>query len=374
MGNVTIKEVKSKTDLRKFIHLPEKIHRNHKNWVPPFYADEWQVFDSTKNPSFQLCDTILYLAEKDGELVGRIMGIINHSYNESHNENNGRFCFMECYDDDEVFDILIKSVENWAREKGMVQLVGPLGFSDKDPEGFLIYGFDDPVTVLVSNCSFPYMITKTERNGYIKKEDMVEYRIDVPQKTPEIYETVYKRTMQRGYTIYEFTKSRQIVPFVKQIFDLINTTYYDISGFSPITDREVDEFAKRFLPLVNPDFVKVITNQQDEIVAFIAAMPDISNGLRRAHGKLFPFGFIPILYSLKRSKQLNLLLGCISENIRSVGLNALLTCKMFEAARRNKIEIIDSHLVMETNMKMRAELERVNGVIYKKYRIFKKEL
>lgn len=374
MGNVTIKEVKSKTDLRKFIHLPAKIHRNHKNWVPPFYADEWQVFDSTKNPSFQLCDTVLYLAEKDGELVGRVMGIINHLYNKSHNENNGRFCFLECYDDDEVFDTLIKAVEDWARERKMEQLIGPLGFSDKDPEGFLVYGFDDPVTVLVSNCSFPYMITKTERNGYTKKEDMVEYRIDVPKETPEIYELVYKRTMQRGYNIHEFTKSRQIVPFVPQIFDLMNATYYNISGFSPITEREVDEFAKRFLPLVNPDFVKVITNKQEKVVAFVAAMPDISNGLRKAHGKLFPFGFIPILYSLKRSKQLNLLLGCVDENIRSAGLDAVLACKIFEAARRNRIEIIDSHLVMETNMKMRAEVERANGVIYKKYRIFEKKL
>ena len=171
---IQLKKVTSKKDIKTFIHLPFTIHKNHKEWLPPLISDEWKVFDKTKNHSFQHCDTVLFLAEKNNQPVGRIMGIINHKYNQGNNEKNVRFFGLECYDDKTVFDTLIDAVQNWGKENGMDTIIGPLGFSDKDPQGFLIEGFNDPISVMVTNCSFKYMADFTEQNGYKKKLDMYQ--------------------------------------------------------------------------------------------------------------------------------------------------------------------------------------------------------
>ena len=155
LQKIEIQEVNSKSDLSKFIHLPAAIHQNHHNWVPPIYMDDWEFFNPKKNKSFDSCDTILLLAFRNKEVVGRIMGIIHHKYNEKHQENHARFAFFETWNDEEVAAALITAIENWSREKGMDRLVGPLAFSDKDPQGFLIDGFDEPA-VIASNCNFPY--------------------------------------------------------------------------------------------------------------------------------------------------------------------------------------------------------------------------
>ena len=177
--NIVIREVQNKKDLRKFIHLPAAIHKDHANWVPPIYLDDWEFFNPKKNKSFDSCDTILLLAYKKNKAAGRIMGIIHHKYNEKHDEKRARFAFFETWNDEEVASALIHFVENWALEKGMERLVGPLAFSDKDPQGFLIDGFDEP-SVIASNCNFPYQVELVEKNAYSKEVDLVVYQIKIP--------------------------------------------------------------------------------------------------------------------------------------------------------------------------------------------------
>lgn len=369
-----IKEVESKKDLKQFILLPFQIHQNHKQWLPPLIADEKKVFDKKLNSSFDHCDTKMLLAYRDDLIVGRIMGIINHHYNEGHNEMNARFCFMECIDDEEVHDELLKSIEEWARNKEMQKLVGPLGFSDKDPQGYLIEGFEDPMTVMVTNCSLPYMVDHMERNGYSKKLDLFQYRAHLPEEVPDVYINIAERVKKRGFKLIEFKKSKQVRPFVKPVFDLINESYSDIYGFAPLQDEEAKEFSERFLPLLNPNYIKLVMDHDDKLVAFVVAMPDISDGFRKANGKLFPIGFIHILRSLKKSNQLNLLLGSVKNTLRNSGIDALLTVGLFESAKKGKLNVLDSHLIMEENIKMRALIERQEHTIYKKYRIFEKIL
>jgi hypothetical protein len=371
---IKLKEVLGKKDLKRFILLPFEIHKNHKEWLPPLISDEWKVFDQTKNHSFAQADTILYLAEKDGQVVGRIMGIISHTYNRGHQENNVRFCFAECYDDAEVYDSLLHAVEAWGKKMGMSKIVGPLGFSDKDPQGYLIEGFQDPVTVMVTNCSFPYMVKHTERNGYTKKLDLFQYRTEIPQKVPEFYTKVAQRVLDRGFRLLEFDKTKNVRPYIKPVFDLINETYTDIYGFAPLQDIEAREFSERFLPFLKVEYIKAVLDENDKMVAFVIAMPDISEGFKKANGKLFPFGFIPILRSFKKATQLNLLLGCVKESIRHSGIDALLAVALFKSAQKANLRILDSHLIMEENIKMRALMERLDGVVYKKYRIFEKNL
>ncbi len=371
---INLKEVISKKDLKRFIHLPYIIHKNHKEWLPPLISDEWKVFDKKKNHSFEHCDTIMLLAEKEGQVVGRIMGIINHTYNNGHKEKNARFCFAECYNDAVVYDTLIHAIEKWAKEKGMEKLVGPLGFSDKDPQGYLIEGFDDPVTVMVTNCSFSYMVEHTMRNGYTKKIDLVEYRTDIPEVIPEFYAKVADRILNRGFKLLEFSKTKEVRPYIKPVFDLINETYTDIYGFAPLQDIEAKEFSERFLPFLKVDYIKAVVDEDDKMVAFVIAMPDIGEGFKKANGKLFPFGFLHILSSFKKATQLNLLLGCVKDTRRNSGIDALLAVSLFEAAQKGNLKVLDSHLIMEENTQMRALMDRLGGVVYKRYRIFEVEL
>ena len=371
---IHLREVNSYKDLRTFIKLPYKIHKNHKEWLPPLISDEFKVFDKRKNHSFEHCDTIMYLASKNSEVVGRIMGIINHAYNKGNNEKNVRFCYLECYDDAKVFDILIEAIEVWGKEKKMVNIVGPLGFSDKDPQGFLLEGFDDPMTVMVTNCSFKYMISHTQRNGYQKKIDLFQYRVQLEEKTPEIYLKIAERVKSRGFKIIEFTKSTEIKPYVQTVFDLINETYTDIYGFAPLDETEAKEFSSRFLPLLNPNYIKLVKDQNDVVVAFVVAMPNISKGFKKANGRILPFGFFHIISALKTANQLDMLLGCVKQNIRNFGLDALMAVALFDSARKGGLTVMDSHVTMEGNTQMRATYERMNHEIYKKYRIFEKAL
>ncbi|KGL63289.1 hypothetical protein [Polaribacter sp. Hel1_85] len=371
---IQLKEVNTKRELKQFILLPFSIHKNHKEWLPPLISDEWKVFDKTKNYSFEHCDTILYLAKKENVIVGRVMGIINHNYNTGSNENNVRFYGLECYDDAKVYDILINAIEKWGKQKGMETIIGPLGFSDKDPQGFLIEGFKEEMSVMVTNHSFKYLMNHTERNGFKKKLDIFQYRAIIPKKTPEIYDRIAERATKNGFKILEFKKSKHVRPYVNDVFNLINKTYKDIYGFAPLDATESKEFSERFLPLLKPQYIKVVLNKSDKVVAFVVAMPDISKGFKKAKGKLFPFGFVHILKAFKKTNQLNLLLGCVDENIRNSGLVALLNIALLNSARKGNLTILDSHLILEENKKMRAVVERMEHTIYKKYRIFEKKL
>jgi GNAT superfamily N-acetyltransferase len=371
---IQIIPVSSGKQLREFIHLPAKIHKGHKNWVPPIYMDERDFFNPRKNKSFEYSDTVLYLARKNGETVGRVMGIINHRYNDAHNEKHGRFIFLETYEDQEVAHALLSGVEQWAREKGMLKIVGPLGFTDKDPQGFLIEGFDQPI-VIASTCNYPYMIPIMEKEGYTKEVDLVVYNIKVPKEIPEFYRKIYDRAMERlDVQLLEFERRRPLKPLIRPVLQLVNDTFVDVYGFAPFEEKEMDDFANRYLPLLDPRYIKVIVNPDRKVVGFIIGMPDISKGIIKSKGYVLPFGIFQIIGARKKAKQLNLLLGAIHEDYRGKGLDTILGVAMLNSANKGGMECIDSHLELESNVKVRAEMERMGGQIYKRYRIFQKAL
>ncbi len=373
--NVVVKPVESKSDLKIFIHLPSKIHKNHTNWVPPLYMDEWEFFNPKKNHAFDHCDTVLALAWIENKAVGRIMGIISRNYNKIHNENHGRFAFIETWNETEVYQALIDYVANWAKTRGMEKLVGPLAFSDKDPQGFLIEGFDEPVSI-ASNCNFPYMNKLAEKEGFAKKFDLVVYKIKVPDKMPDFYYRISERFYRNNANLHaiEFTSRKKIKPYIRPVFHLINRTFTDIYGFIPFTEKEMDDFANRYLFLINPKFVKLIVNDANEVISFVIAMSDISKGIRKSRGYLIPFGIFHVFSAGRKSKQLNLLLGAIDPEYRGRGLDVIMGIKMLESARTLGKTTIDTHLELEYNTNVRAEMERLGGVVYKKFRIYQKDL
>jgi hypothetical protein len=373
--SIEIREVAGPKDLKKFIYLPSKIHKGHKNWVPPVYMDDRGFFNPSKNESFSHCDTVLYLAWSEGKAVGRIMGIINHTYNQRAGENDARFCFLECYEDFDAAKALVESVEKWAKAKGSVNLVGPLGFSDKDPQGLLIEGYDKPV-VIASNCNFPFQVDFVEKMGYTKKTDLVVYQLIIPEQVPEFYLKIQERALKNnpGLKIIEPKTKRELKKYVRPVFELVNETFKDIYGFSEMTVREMDEFADRYLLIMDPRFIKAIKNDEGKIIAFVLAMPDISEGVKKSKGYVFPTGFIHILRAQKKTKQLNLLLGAISKEYRNSGLDTIMGVLMLRDAAKAGFKFIDSHLELETNTKVRAEMEKMGGKVYKKFRIFTKPL
>jgi hypothetical protein len=374
MGELVIKEVLTKKDRRDFIYLPEKVHKNEHEWLPPIYMDEWELYDKKKNKSYQYADALLLIAYRDSKPVGRIMGIVNNRYNTINNEQDGRFCFIECYDDKEVFHALLSAVEKWAKEKGMKKMIGPLGFSDKDPQGFQIEGFEYPQFMTSPNHS-AYMPKLIESEGYEKKIDLVNYLGKIPEKFPLIYEKVLARLEKNpDYRIIEFSSKKELKPYIIGVLELMNETFAEIYGFVPLNDKEKKDFAARYLPILDPKFVKVIETPGREIVGFAVGLPDFSKGIREARGRIFPFGLFKILADSKKSKKLLMMLGGVKKEYRGKGLDVLMGVKILQSGIKHKMDTLDSHLVLETNTKMRAEYERVGCQVVKKFRIYQKEL
>lgn len=373
MGSITLKEVQSKKDLRCFIYLPEKIHRGESDWLPPIYLDEWELFDKKKNKAFQYAETVLYLAYIGNKPVGRIMGIINRRYNEINKENHGRFCFMESYNDPGVVHTLITQVEQWARSNGMEKLVGPLGFSDKDPQGFQIEGFEYP-RLIVAPTNSPYLPGLIEKEGYVKKVDLVNYKIKVPSDLPQVYKNILTRVANsKDYKIVEFNSKKELKPYIIPALEVMNQTFVEIYGFVPLTDKEKADLAARYMMIIDPKFVKLVV-AGGEVVAFAVGIPDIGPGIREARGRLFPFGLLKIMRESKRTKNLLMMLGGVKKQYRGQGIDVLMAVKILASCIKQNMDTIDVHLVLETNTRMRAECERVGGQIQKKYRIYQKTL
>ena len=371
---IEIKQVLGKRQLRQYIHLPAKLHKGHSNWVPPLYMDEKTYYNPRKNKSFQYSDTIQFLAYKNGQVAGRVMGIINRRYNESRNEKHARFSWLESPEDPEIVSSLLNATEDWAREKGMVKIVGPLGFSDKDPQGLLVEGFDEPM-VIATTCNYPWLPDLVAGNGYEKEVDLVVYKVDMPDQVPEIYAKISERVLGRhNLFVREFRKKKELKPAIRPVLRLMNETFKGIYGYDQMTEREMDEFAARYIPLLDPRFIKVIEKDEYQPVAFIIGMPDLSQGIIKSGGYLFPLGIFHILRAGKKTKQLNLLLAAVHEDFRNLGLDAVMGSKMIESAIEGGLEYVDSHLELEDNHKVRAEMERMGGKVYKRYRIFGKNL
>lgn len=372
---IVIKPVCSRSELRKFIHLPAKIHKNHSNWIPPLYSDEWEFFNKKKNKSYEYCDVILLLAFKGKRVVGRVMGIINYKYNDLHKQKHARFNYLEAWDDRQVISLLLHQVEEWGRIKGMKKLIGPLAFSDKDPQGYLIEGFNEPISI-ATHCNYEYVVDHLKALGFEKDIDLVVYKIQIPETTPELYMKVAERAYRNnpGVKLLEVTRRKDLKPWIRPIFTLINDTFKDIYGFMPFTLEEMDDFANRYLLIMDPKLIKVVVNERQEAVAFVIGMPDISKGIKKSRGYLIPIGILHILIAGRRTKQLNLLLGAVHPEYQNRGLDTIMGSAMLDSARKQKMKYIDSHLEMESNAKVRAEMEYMGGKVYKTYRIFGKAI
>ncbi|OGD18279.1 MAG: hypothetical protein A2W03_14160 [Candidatus Aminicenantes bacterium RBG_16_63_16] len=372
---VEIRNVTTRRDLKTFIYLPEKLHQGHANWVPPLYLDEWKYFDRTKNKAFAYCPAVLLLAWRDGRPVGRVMGIINSRFNEYRNVKLARFGSLETGEDPETVHALLSRVEEWARGQGMTRIIGPYGFSDQDPEGFLIEGFENRATI-ATYYNFEWLPRLVEAEGYVKDIDYFVYKLEVPRELPDFYQKIYERGVRRGgFEVIEFRKRKELKPWIRPILGLMNECYTagNIYGFAPLDEKEMDDLAKRYLPILDPRFIKIVA-KDGETMAFIIGIPDMTAGIQKARGRLFPFGFIWILRAARQTRQLDLLLGAVKEKYRGLGLDVLMGARMLMTAREAGMAVMDTHHEMEANVRVRAIMERMGGQVYKRYRVYQKTL
>jgi GNAT superfamily N-acetyltransferase len=371
---IQLREVVSRAQLRQYINLPRSIYRSYQNWVPPIYADERKFHDPRRNPAFQKAEAVRLLAYVNGQPVGRIMGIINRNDVLQGEERTAGFFQLDCINDDAVARALLGFAERWAADRGMNRVIGPFGFSDKDPQGLQIEGFEHlPVISAPSNP--PYLPRLVEDSGYEKKIDCVSYQIVLPEVTPPLLERIHRRVSRNpNLKLLEFSSKREMKPHIIPALQLVNETFLGILGFTPMSDKEMRKLTAQYLPVIDPEFVKVVKNEKDQLAGFILAIPDISPGIQRAKGKLFPFGFLHILAASKKSQQLDMLLGAIRPELRGLGIDVILGRAVIQSAVRRGMKTMDSHLILETNQRMRAEYEKWGGSVYKRFRIYQKAL
>ncbi len=263
---VVIKEVTSKKELKKFVKFNIDLYKDNPYHIPGLIEEEMVTLDKKKNPAFEVCDAIYFLAYKDGKIVGRIAGMINRRSNEVWNQQRARFGFLDFIDDAEVVDALFNAVEKWAEEQGMKEIHGPLGFTDMDHEGMLIEGFDQLGT-MAAIYNFPYYPQHLERMGYEKDQDWHEFKIYIPEGVPDkhlrIGEIVKKKY---GLKTMKFKKTKEIWPYAQKIFETLNEAYAPLYGFAPLTQKQIDYYVKMYIPMIRLDLVTLIIREEDDTV------------------------------------------------------------------------------------------------------------
>lgn len=372
--DIQIKEATSGKDRSLFLKLPYSLHSRHELWVPPLRMREKKYIDPGKNIHIHYSDTVCYLAFADGRPVGRIMGIINRKLNEIWNDPHARFCSFECINNREAAAALLGEVESWSKARNMERLVGPLGFSNQDPQGFLIEGFDQRSSI-GTIYNYEYIPTLMDECGYTKEVDYVTYNIPIPETIPPLYEKIQDRVKNRtAVKMLEFTSKKEARPWLSTILSFMNETYSGIYGFLPLSEEIIRKTARTYYEIMDPNFLKVIVDEKGNIVSFIFGIKDITGGFQKANGKLLPFGYFQIKSTQKKSKRLDLLLGAIKKEYRGKGLNTLMAIAIIKSAHHAGISYADSHHELESNNMVQAEMKRLGGSIYKRHRVYRKLL
>lgn len=373
---VVIKEITEKKKIEEFVQFGIDHYKGNPFFVPPLMMDELGTFNKEKNPVFDFCDSVLYMAYRNGKPIGRIAGIINHRYNEKFNLKTARFGWIDFIDDQKVSGALIQAVEKWAKARGMEVLNGPLGFSDLDYEGCLIEGFDHPGTASTIY-NYPYYQEHFTALGYTKDADWVEYKIYIPDSIPDkhirIGEIVKKKY---NLEVIKPTNRKQLVnEFGKSIFELINVAYANLYGFVELTDKQIDYYISLYLPMVRLDCIRLILDGDRKLIGFGIAIPSLTKALQKAKGKLLPFGFIHLLKALKgRNNVVDLYLIGVHPEYQSKGVNALLFTELIPQFIANGYEYAESNPELETNEKVQGQWDYFRREQHKRRRAFTKKM
>jgi GNAT superfamily N-acetyltransferase len=375
--SIYIHQVAKKEDYNKFVQFGIDLYEGNECFVPPLFYDERDTLNRSKNPAFEHCDAAFFLAYRDDKIVGRIAAIINHKANQIWKQKNARFGFVDFIDDAEVVDTLFDTAENWARTRGMEKMHGPMGFCDMDHQGMLIEGFDQPGT-MASIYNYPYYISNLERRGYIKDQDWVEFLITIPREIPERFmrasEIVKKRS---GVIVKHLENKKDVYPYAKEIFKLINFAYKDLYGYVELSEKQIDYYVNMYIPMLRLEFLTLVVREEDNrLVGVGIGLPSLTKALQKAKGKFLPFGWYHLLRAVKGrdNKILDLLLVAVHPDYQGKGINALLFSEFIPAAARLGFEYAESNPELEVNNKVQAMWGDLETKQTKRRRVFIKNI
>lgn len=375
--SVIIKEVTSKRDLRKFVQFGIDLYEGNPYYCPPIFMDEMDTFNPKKNPALEVSEFVIYMAYRDNKIVGRIVGLINHRANEAWKVKKCRFGWFDFIDDYEVFKALMDAVVAWGKSKGMDQLNGPVGFTDFDKEGLLIEGFEHNAP-MASLYTHPYYIPLYEKYGLEKEADWIEFQILAPKDAPERMKRVAQIVEKRSKV--HTVKVKNVKELTKRYgfsyFDVFDAAYQKLYNYQPLTQRQKEYYCKMYFPLLNFDFVTLVVNEADEVIAVGVGMPSLSEALRKCKGRLFPFGWYHILKALKAKKMtdFDLLLIAVRPDYQDKGINALIFAEMGPYFAQYEIQRVETTSILETNAKNQANFADLEHIQHKRRRAYIKSL
>ena len=380
MPTVEIKKVSSKRDLKTFVEFHYDLYKGNKYDAPNLFSDDMNTLDEQKNAAFEFCEAEYYIAYKDGKVVGRVAAIINHHANEKWQRKSVRFGWIDFIDDTEVSEALMKAVEDYARRKGMTEVIGPLGFTDMDPEGMLTYGFEEMGT-MATIYNYPYYPKHIERlGGYEKDNDYVEYKVYVPEKIPEKMVKISEMIMKR-YNLHVRTTTKKEVfeeGMGQKIFDVINGTFGHLYGYSTLSENQIKQYVDMYFPMIDLDLVPIIedwSTEEHKVVGVGITLPSLTKALQKCwRGRLYPFGWWHILKALKFHKApcADLLLIGVLPEYRKKGANALLFYHLIPFYRKYGFAWGETHVEMETNDKVQSQWMYFEHEQHKRRRCYKK--
>jgi hypothetical protein len=381
MSSVQIKRVETKKDLKDFIEFHYDLYEGDPYDAPNLYSDELNTLSRDKNAAFDFCEAEYFLALKEGKVVGRVAAIINHKANEKWEKKDVRFGWIDFIDDIEVSNALLKAVEDYGKEKGMTSIVGPLGFTDMDPEGMLTWGFDQLGT-MATIYNYDYYPKHMEKlGGWEKDNDYVEYRLDVPETAPEKY-TKIAEMVEKRYNLHARKLTKKEIfegGYGKKLFDLINVTYSHLYGFSELTDRQIDQYVKMYFPLADLNLITVIEdgNKDNQLVGLAITIPSLTRALQKCRrGRLFPFGWWHLLRAIKfhKTEVVDLLLIGVLPEYRSKGANALVFADLIPRYVKYGFKWGETHVEMETNESVQSQWGPLDPTMHKKRRCYRKSI
>ncbi len=375
--SVTIKPITPNNDaLRQYVKFGIDLYKGNQYFVPPLISDEIATLSPDKNPAFEFCDAQSFIALRNGEIVGRITALINHTANTKFDEKNMRFGWVDFIDDQEVVDALFKAAAEWGRERGMNKMVGPMGFTDLDHEGMLTFGFDEAGT-MATIYNYAYYPEHMERLGFEKAVDWVEYRITVPDAIPDKYQRIGNIVAQKyGLRNLKFTsRSKLKKQYGHALFDLINEAYDGLYGYTALTPKQIDSYIEEYIGVLRLEDVSVVVDKDDKLVAVGIAMPSLSDALRRGQGKLFPTGWWHLLKAIQgKTDVVDLLLVAVKPEYQSKGVNALIFNDLIPAFVANGYKYAETNLELEGNESVQKQWEYFERRLHRRRRAWQRSI
>lgn len=368
--DVLLKEVLTQKDLEVFIRFPDQIYKGSQYYIPALHSNQKATLSSGKNPAFEYCEARYWLAFDGPKAVGRIAGIINHRYNEERNQKFMRIGWLDFIENQNVLEVLLGVVEGWAREKGMEHMHGPLGFTSFDASGVLIDGFEEWPTSF-GKYNFSYYDPMLQKAGYNKDVDWVEYNIKVPDQLPPRLPAAAEIVKKRyGVRQANLKSKKDILKYAHEVFYLINQAYGHLYGFSSLTEKQIENLINEFFSLIHVDYVSIVLNEKDEIVSFGIVMPSLTKALKKANGKLFPFGILRIMAALRYNDTVDMLLIGVRPDYQGKGVHVLLFEKIFKTFKDRGIKHVETTRELEDNQKVQQLWAGYETRLHKKARCY----